>query len=111
MKGRVSHWAWPMDLLVSGLGKPEVRGDSRRNGFILIPLEVSIHVVLVGGGLGETFATLLALIWLFSRVDSLMRSKVPGLSESFGAEPALEWLLTRMNTHVHLKGEKFKVSE
>ena len=63
-------------------------------------------MILVSGGLGKAFPTLLALIWLFTGMDSLMRGKVSGLSESFGAESTLEWLFTRVNTHVHLKTNK-----
>ena len=64
------------------------------------------QVTLLSGGLGETFPTVLAFIWLFTRVNALMRGKVPGLSELFGAETALEWLLAGVDPHVNLEMRK-----
>ena len=60
-------------------------------------------MTLLSGGLGKAFATVLALIWLFTGVYPLMRSKVTGLSKRLGAKLALKWLLSVVNSHVDLK--------
>ena len=67
---------------------------------------MSHQVAFLSGGLGETFPTVLAFIWLFASVNSFMRSKVPGLSELFGAELALKWFLASVDSHVNLKIRK-----
>ena len=64
---------------------------------------MSQQVAFLSRGLGKTFPTVLAFIWLLASVDPLMRCQVPGLSKLFGAIPALEWFLTGMNPHVNLK--------
>ena len=61
------------------------------------------HVALLCGGLGKTFATVLALIWLFTGMDSLVRSKVPGLSKRLGAVLTKKWFVSTVNAHVNLK--------
>lgn len=66
---------------------------------------MSHQVALLSGGLGETFSTILAFIWLFTSVNPLMRSEVPGLGKLLGAEPALEWFLSCVDPHVNLKIE------
>ena len=68
---------------------------------------MSQQVAFLSRGLGKTFPTVLAFIWLLASVDPLMRCQVPGLSKLFGAIPALEWFLTGVNPHVNL--EKLKV--
>ena len=60
-------------------------------------------VALLSGGLGKTLSTVLALKWLLTGMDSLMRSKVPRLSELLRAETALEWLFSVVNAHMNLK--------
>lgn len=64
------------------------------------------QMALLSGGLGKTFSTVLAFIWLFTCVNSFMRSKVPGLSELFGTESAMEGFLASVNSHVNLKIRK-----
>ena len=60
-------------------------------------------MALLSGGLGKTFSTVLALKWLLTSMDSLMRSKVPRLSELLRAETALEWLFSVVDAHMNLK--------
>lgn len=60
-------------------------------------------VALLSGGLGKTLSTVLALKWLLTSMDSLMRSKVPRLSELLRAETALEWLFSVVDAHMNLK--------
>lgn len=69
------------------------------------------QVAFLSRGLGETFPTILAFIWLFAGVDSFMRSEVPRLSKLFGAELALKWLLAGVDSHVNLKIRKRSIKE
>ena len=65
-------------------------------------------MIFQSGGLGKTFATVLAFVWFLARVNAHVRFKVPGLSEGLGAVWALKWLLASMDSHVNLKTKTFR---
>lgn len=61
---------------------------------------MSAEMRLVGGQLGETFPTLLALIGFILRVDALMARQGGGAGESFAAVRAQERLFPGVGTLV-----------
>lgn len=68
------------------------------------------QVVCQSRGLGIALVTILALIGLFTSMNSHVRSKVPGLIESLFAVRTLKWLLTSVDSHVNLSVNEFRVS-
>ena len=65
------------------------------------------EVILLGGGLGETFLAERAFKWPFTRVRAHVTDQAPGLIEGLGAVQALEWLLASVSPHMYLKINTF----